>query len=99
MFAFCTATALAETASFPAGVIAVVTLLVSTADAQRFGMKSQARRLAQTAAPAPSFSSDESGQACPAEHYIRSGRTNQSIFDQLTVDEYNSVVDFMVSSS
>ena len=69
---------------------------LQTADAQRFGTRSHGRRLAQAAAPAPSLSTDGLAQACPAQQYIRSGPTNQSIFDPLTVDEYDSIVDFMV---
>ena len=70
-----------------AGVVLIV-------DGQRFASKSKARKLAQAAAPAPSETS--CSESCPAGPYIVSGTTNQSIFDQLTIAEYNDVIDFMV---
>lgn len=82
-----------------AGIVTVVALSLPVANAQRFGTTSHARRLAQAAAPAPGLSSEGLPQSCPTEQYIHSGPTNQSIFDQLTIEEYNSVVDYMVSAS
>nr|QOL01225.1 putative extracellular protein TR9_033 [Trebouxia lynnae] len=66
-------------------------------DGQRFASKSKARKLAQAASAASSETPRP--QSCPAGPYIQTGSTRQSIFDQLTIAEYNSVVDFMVNET
>lgn len=73
----------------------------SIANGQRFAPTSRARRLAQAAAPAPGPSPQDAARLdyCPQGPYIKSGATNHSVFDQLTVAEYLEVVDFVVRAS